>query len=158
LLDHFFMANPDHVIRPHPRYFELFLRRNAGRNTAREALRRFNERDFRDLQTWFNLAWVHPLAVERDADLKALVTKGRHFTEADSHRVLASHLEILRQVLPLHRKLQESAQVELTTTPYYHPILPLLLDKKLAREAMPDVKLPMCTAGYPEDAALHVRR
>src|SRR5262249_6741622 len=45
-----------------------------------------------------------------------------------------------------------------TTTPYYHPILPLLLDKKLAREAMPDVKLPMCTAGYPEDAALHVRR
>ena len=55
----------------------------------------------------------------------------------------------------MHRKLQESGQVELTTTPYYHPILPLLLDKKLARQAMPDVPLPRATEGYPEDAEVH---
>ena len=48
----------------------------------------------------------------------------------------------MRQVIPLHRQLRENGQVELTTTPYYHPILPLLLDKRLAKEAMPDVKLP----------------
>ena len=64
----------------------------------------------------------------------------------------------MREIIPLHKKLLESGQVELTTTPFYHPILPLLLDKKLAREAMPDVKLPRFTGGYPEDAALHVRR
>ena len=70
---------------------------------------------------------------------------------------MTKQLDILREVLPLHRKLAESGQVELTTTPFYHPILPLLLDKKLAREAMPDAPLPHHTAGYPDDAALHVR-
>ena len=61
LLDHFFMANHDYMIRPYPRYGELLQRRGPGRNTAREALRRFQERDFRDLQVWFNLTWIHPL-------------------------------------------------------------------------------------------------
>src|SRR4051794_25432547 len=72
LLDHFFMANPDHMPLPHRRYAELYQRRAAGRDTAREALRRFHERDLRDLQVWFNLAWVHPLAFERDAELREL--------------------------------------------------------------------------------------
>jgi alpha-amylase/alpha-mannosidase (GH57 family) len=158
LLDHFFMANPEQMIRPYPRYVELHLRRGAGRNTAQEARRRFAERDLRDLQVWFNLTWVHPLAFERDADLRALRDKGRNFTEVEKNWLLDKHLEILRQVLPLHRKLAESGQVELTTTPYYHPILPLLFDKKLAREAMPEVKLPRYAGGYPEDAEVHVRR
>jgi alpha-amylase/alpha-mannosidase (GH57 family) len=158
LLDIFFMANPDHMIRPLPRYFELFQRRALGKNTVQEALRRYQERDLRDLQVLFNLAWIHPLAIERDAELQALLDKGRNFTEAEKNRLLDKHLEILREVIPLHRRLAESGQVELTTTPFYHPILPLLFDKKLAREAMPEVKLPRFTGGYPEDAAVHVRR
>src|SRR5262249_27910561 len=130
----------------------------AGRNTAREALRRFTERDFRDLQVWFNLAWVHRLALDRHPALRELVGKGRHYTEADKNLLLDTHLKILREIIPLHRKLADQGQIELTTTPFYHPILPLLLDKKLAREALPDVKLPRATAGYPEDAAVHLRR
>jgi alpha-amylase/alpha-mannosidase (GH57 family) len=158
LLDHFFMANAEHMILPRPRYAELYYRRAAGRNTAREALRRFQSRDLRDLQVWFNLAWTHPLAFEHDEALRGLAAKGRHFSEEDKALLLQRHLDILRQVLPLHRKLAESGQVELTTTPFYHPILPLLLDKKLAREALPEVKLPRHAGGYPEDAAVHVRR
>ncbi len=158
LLDHFFMANPDTMIRPFPRYWELYLRRTPGQNSAQDTLRRFSEKDLRDLQVWFNLAWVHPLAVAKDQDLRDLVAKGRHFTEADKNTVLEKHLEILKQVLPLHKKLADGGQVELTTTPFFHPILPLLFDKKLAREAMPQVKLPRYSGGYPEDAAVHVRR
>lgn len=158
LLDQFFMANPDRMIRPFPRYHELCQRRALGRNTAREALRRFSERDFRDLQVWFNLTWVHPLAVEQDDTLRALMHKGRNFSEADKTALLDKHLEILKQVIPLHQRLAASGQVELTTTPYYHPIVPLLFDKKLARESLPEARLPRYTGGYPEDAAMHVRR
>jgi alpha-amylase/alpha-mannosidase (GH57 family) len=158
LLDNFFFANHETMIRPLPRYAELFHRRGVGRNTAREALRRFQDRDFRDLQVCFNLAWIHPLALERDVELRALRDKGRHYTEEEKNRLLDKHLEILGQVIPLHRKLAERGQVELSTTPYYHPILPLLLDKKLAREAMPDVKLPRFTSSYPDDAEVQVRR
>jgi alpha-amylase/alpha-mannosidase (GH57 family) len=158
LLDSFFFANAETMIRPNPRYAELYHRRGLGRNTAREALRRFQERDFRDLQVWFNLAWIHPLAFERDSELQALRDKGRYFTEVEKNWLLDKQLEILKQVIPLHRKLAESGQVELTTTPYYHPILPLLLDKKLAREAVPDIKLPRFTSSYAEDATVQVRR
>jgi alpha-amylase/alpha-mannosidase (GH57 family) len=158
LLDHFFMANPDYMIRPFPRYAELYQRRALGRNSARDALRRFQPRDLRDLQVWFNLTWVHPLAIEQDDCLRTLRDKGRNFTEEERDALLAKHLEILKRVIPLHKKLAERGQVELTTTPYFHPILPLLFDKKLAREAMPEVRLPRYTGGYPEDAAVHVRR
>jgi alpha-amylase/alpha-mannosidase (GH57 family) len=172
LLDHFFMANHEQMIRPFPRYADLLQRRGHGRNTAQEALRRFNERDLRDLQVWFNLTWVHPLAFEKPpgaaegpgrpaelvAGLRALRDKGRHFSEEEKNWLLDKHLQILGEVIPLHKRLSDSGQVELSTTPFYHPILPLLLDKKLAREAMPDVRLPRFQGGYPEDAALHVGR
>jgi alpha-amylase/alpha-mannosidase (GH57 family) len=158
LLDHFFMANPDYMIRPSPRYAELYQRRALGRNRARDVLRRFQPRDLRDLQVWFNLTWIHPLAIEQDECLQTLREKGRNFTDAERDALLDKHLEILKRIIPLHRELAERGQVELTTTPYYHPILPLLFDKKLAREAMPEVKLPRYTGGYLEDAAEHVRR
>ncbi len=158
LLDHFFMANPDQMIRPFPRYAELYQRRALGRSSAAEVLRRFGERDFRDLQVWFNLTWIHPLARERDETLRELLARGRNYTEDDKAALLARQLEILRRVLPLHRELAERGQVELTTTPFFHPILPLLLDPRLAREAMPEVKLPRLARGYPEDAAAQVRR
>src|SRR5437870_7695658 len=119
LLDHFFMANAEYMIRPFPRYAELYQMRGLGRNTARESLRRFRERDLRDLQVWFNLAWVHPLLVERDDTLRGLRDKGRYYSEEDKSALLDKHLEILRQVVPLHQKLAESGQIELTTTPFY---------------------------------------
>src|SRR5260370_290033 len=158
LLDNFFMANPGQMILPYSRYAELYQRRSLGSNTAREVLRRFQERDLRDLQVWFNLTWIHPLVFERDANLRDVRAKGRFFTEEEKNWLLDKHLEILREIIPLHRKLADSGQVELTTTPYYHPILPLLFDKKLAREALPDTKLPRYTGGYPEDAEVQVKR
>ncbi len=159
LLDHFFIAgNAEQMILPYPRYADLFHRRRASATVAAEALRRFRPADLRDLQVWFNLTWIHPLAFERDDVLRGLRDKGRNYCEDDKNTVLAKQLDILREVLPLHKRLAERGQVELTTTPFYHPILPLLFDKKLAREAMPTAALPQHTAGYLDDAALHVRR
>jgi alpha-amylase/alpha-mannosidase (GH57 family) len=158
ILNESFMCNPEQMIRPYPRYWELYQRRNLGRTSVQDALRRFSERDLRDLQVWFNLTWIHPLAFERDGELRELRAKGRHFTEEEKRRVLDKHLAILRQVLPLHKQLVERGQVELTTTPFYHPILPLLLDKRLAREALPEVKLPRYLTSYRDDAEWHVTR
>ena len=157
LLDHFFMTNPERVIKPQPRYADLYQRRNLGGTPALAALKRFGERDLRDLQVWFNLAWTHPLAIERDPVLRELRAKGRGYTEADKEALLGRHEAILREVVPLHRELVRRGQVELTTSPFFHPILPLLVDKKTAREAMPEAKLPRHTQGYPEDAEVHLR-
>jgi len=158
LLDHFFMANADCMIRPHPRYEELLRRRGFGVDSAEQALPRFREADVRDLQVWSNLSWFHPLLFEKDPDLAEFRAKGRRYTEGDKTWLLDQQRALMGQIIPLHRKLAERGQVELTTTPFYHPILPLLYDKRLAREAMPEVALPAYQDGYPEDAEVHVRR
>ena len=158
LLDNFFMVHPDHMIRPFPRYSELYKKRGLSVDTAEKARKRFNKKDIIDLQCWSNLVWIHPLAFEQDAELAEFRAKGRGWTEQEKQWLLDKQMELLRQVVPLHRELLERGQVELTTTPFYHPILPLLCDKRLARRAMPNVNLPKHLEGFAEDAKEHLRR
>ena len=158
LLDNFFMVHPDQMIRPFPRYYELYKKRGLGVDSAEKARKRFNKKDIIDLQCWSNLVWMHPLAFEQDAELAEFRDKGRGWTEKEKQWLLDKQMELLRQVVPLHRELMERGQLELTTTPFYHPIMPLLCDKRLARRAMPNVVLPKHLEGYAEDAREHVRR
>ena len=143
LLDNFFMANPGHD-DPAASALSRAVPACGRRGTARPSRRCAGSapRDLRDLQVWSNLAWIHPLLFEKDPELAEFKAKGRHYTEDEKQWFLDKQRELLARVIPLHRKLAERGQIELTTTPYYHPILPLLLDKTLAREAMPDVALP----------------
>jgi alpha-amylase/alpha-mannosidase (GH57 family) len=157
LLDSFFMAHADCMIRPHPRYHELFMMRSAWNCTSEEALSRFRPRDLRDLQVWSNLTWMHPLLFEQDHELAAFREKSRHYSEEEKHWLLDKQLEELKRVVPLYRALAARGQIELSTTPCYHPILPLLVDKLSSREAMPDVTLPSHRGGYLEDADAQVR-
>src|SRR3954447_2129119 len=125
LVDNFFMAFFDTMIRPHPRYHELHQLRAPGHSTGEQALSRFHERDLRDLQVWSNLAWMHPLFFEKDPELAEFKAKGRRYTEAEKQWLLDKQRALLAQVIPMHRELAERGQVELTTTPFYHPIVPL---------------------------------
>jgi len=158
LLDHFFMANPDWMIHPYPRYRELFAKRRPGKVTAEQARSEFSIQEMRDLQVWSNLTWMHNLLFEQDAELAEFRRKGRGWSETEKNWLLDRQLEVLRQIIPLHRRLSERGQVELTTTPFYHPILPLLCDKRSAREAMPGCDLPRYTEAWPEDGAAQIRR
>ncbi len=158
LLEQFFMANFEFMIRPYPRYLELHQKRGQDNEPVERAIKRFSERDFRDLQVWHNLTWMHPLLLERDSDLKAFQQKGQNWTESEKAWLLRKQLDVLGEVIPLHRELMQSGQVELTTTPFYHPILPLLWDKRSARQAMPGCTLPKHLESYKEDAVLQLQR
>jgi alpha-amylase/alpha-mannosidase (GH57 family) len=156
LLDGFFMANLETAIRPHARYHELFEKRNRAHDRASRAANRFTVADLRDLQVWHNLAWIHEIAFEDDPALADFRRKGRDYTEADKQWLLEKQFEILRKIIPLHKKLQDGGQIELTTTPFYHPILPLLWDKRSTHEALPQCPLPRHLEGYPEDVRRHL--
>lgn len=157
LLDNFFMANSESMIRPYPRYFELYQQRGFPNTSAEKAISRFSPRDFRDLQVWNNLTWIHPLAFEENSDLRDFLRKGKHWTEDEKQWLLDQQLAILKRIIPLHRELQDGGQVELTTTPFFHPILPLLWDKRLARQAMPNCELPRNLESYKGDAQKHLK-
>jgi alpha-amylase/alpha-mannosidase (GH57 family) len=158
ILKRFFDANWDHVIGRFPRYKELLTKRGSDDSDAsvQEALSTFTQQDFRDLQVWFNLAWFDPDLLSAEP-LQSLISKGRDFDEADKAAVFAKTREVMQMVLPIHKELQDAGQIEVTTTPYTHPILPLLYDTNLAKIGMPDVKLPE-RFSFPNDAIAHVQK
>lgn len=143
----FFDINPK-IIARFPRYQELADDR-ANRAD-------WTEQDWLDLQVLFNLGWTDPdwLAAE---PLAGLVAQGRDFVEADKGTVLAEHARLVAEVIPLHKRLQDAGQIEITTTPFFHPILPLVLNTDLARVAVPDIELP-ARFSYPLDAIEQVNR
>ena len=158
VLEHMFVGNPDRLIRLFPRYDQLFQMRNKAREHPDQAPNLFSANTLRDIQVWATLAWFHPLVVESDDVLKELRNKGKDFTEEDKAAMLERQDDVLRRVLPLHRELAESGQIEISTTPFYHPILPLLCNMESAREAMPDVPMPERRADFRADAEVQVRR
>ncbi len=158
VLDNFFMANVDSMIRRYPRYHELYLKRGFGIDPVDNAVGRFSARDLRDLQVWSNLTWIHDLAFENDPELREFRNKGQFWTEQEKIWLLEKQREILKRIIPLHKELSVSGQVELTTTPFYHPILPLLWNKRSARQAMPGCALPRHLDPYADDAQTHINR
>ncbi|MFN7170381.1 MAG: hypothetical protein ACK4NT_03975, partial [Candidatus Omnitrophota bacterium] len=115
------------------------------------SLKNFTAQDFRDLITWFNLSWFDPYFKENIPELKELIKKGKHFTEEEKNLVLNKQLEILKQILPKYKELQDKGQIEVTVSPYYHPIMPLILNSDSAREAIPSLSLPAQKIQFPED-------
>ena len=112
----------------------------------------FATADMRDLQVWFNLAWCDPVWMENDPRLAELKRKDRDFTEEDKSILFAAQLERIRSVVPKYRELAERGQAELTFSPYYHPILPLICHVDSARSANPQIQLPERHFSHREDA------
>jgi len=158
VLEHFFMAHWDHMIKPYPRYHDLLAKRGPrlDEHTWPEVVKTFKAQDYLDLQVWFNLSWIDPWLRQQDGELTRLERKGSQFTEADKAVVLGKQLEILGQVVPAYREAQERGQVELSCSPYYHPIIPLVCDLHAAHAALPQMTLPPVSFYHPEDAQWHI--
>jgi alpha-amylase/alpha-mannosidase (GH57 family) len=145
-----FHAPYDQMIRPYPRYADL----HAGRMARRE----FSEADLRDVQVWHKLAWMDPDLLISDERLTALIEKDRNYTEADKLTLREVELELLKRVVPEYRAALERGQVELATSPFYHPILPLLCDSEIHLRAHPRAPRPRVRFTRPDDARLQIER
>ena len=154
ILENFFKIHWDNLIKPFPRYWELLNKRGLTfyRDEVRRGLRYFSTQEFLDLQVWFNLAWCGYTAERLYPELAELKRKGRHFSEAEKLRVCDIHIEIMRTVMAKYRAAEERGQVELTTTPFFHPILPLVYDSAFAERCLPGRSFPQ-RYHWPEDAA-----
>ncbi|MDF1519423.1 MAG: glucodextranase DOMON-like domain-containing protein [Brevefilum sp.] len=156
ILERFFDANWDNIIARYPRYQALLDKRGGGdQASVQAALDTFTEQDFMDLQVWFNLAWFDPEYLSQEP-LLALVEKGENFTQEDKDILFTKVLEVLQSVIPYHKELQDAGQIEVTTTPYAHPILPLIYDIELALIGNPGAEMPEADFSYPQDAETHL--
>ena len=116
----------------------------------------FTNEEFRDIQILFFLAWIDPTFFEVYDGLKYLKSKGRLFSEDDKKVLEDAQKSILKGIIPLYRELAEKGIIELSTSPFYHPIIPLLIDNSIARESMPNAPLPVKSFTRPEDALYQI--
>lgn len=159
LFERGFDASWPTMVRPYPRYATLLDKREALRHMpARRAIAAFGDADWGDLVTWFNLCWFDPMFLERDPELARLVAKGSYFELADREALHGLIREYVGRVIPTYKAFAAQGRVELTTTPYYHPILPLLCDHGSARVARPDLPLPAEGFAWAEDAAAQIAK
>ncbi|MBL1178883.1 glycoside hydrolase [Pantanalinema sp. GBBB05] len=154
-IQHFFDGNHRTLIDPHPRYADLFNQRHDQGLTW--CLEHWTAQDYSDLAAWHNLSWIDPLFWD-DPDIADWLDRGKGFTLSDRQRIYSKQRQILSRIIPQHRKMQETGQLEITTTPYTHPILPLLADTDAGRVAVPDMVLPQHRFQWAEDIPRHLQK
>ncbi len=141
IIERFFPVPVRTMLEPFPRYFELYERRN---DPSRHA---FSDQDIRDIQVWWTLVWM-----DHDRRPREFVEKGRDFTEEDKASLRRLVMETLAAIVPTYRRIQESGSIEVSTTPFYHPILPLLINSRVDDGNVPvDIQ-------FPEDAREQLSR
>jgi alpha-amylase/alpha-mannosidase (GH57 family) len=160
IVENFFSAQPQRMIEPYRRYAELLALRGdlSSPGAVDAAVKRFSTDDLRDLQVWQKLSWVDPYYLSGDARIKGLLEKGRDFSEDDKALLRTVELEILNAVIPAHRKRAEAGQIEISTSPFYHPILPLLCDTDIYKRTHPNSAMPRHRFQHPEDAGEQLER
>jgi len=160
ILNESFHANLERQIKVHAPFFELYLKRQKLLSKGRSVegiLNQFTNQEYADLAAWMNLCWFDPMWQQSNDELKALYAQGNNFSLKQRQRIIEIQRDLIRQIIPYYRRKQDEGQIEVTTTPYYHPILPLLIDTYAARLPNPNVVLPQQLFFHRDDAIHQVK-
>ncbi len=156
-LQYLFQANPANMIGRYPRYQELWERFRGAGDSPERAERYFQPQDFTDLQVLSQLAWFDELFLE-EPDVAALVKKGHGYSLDDQRFVIQRERELIGKVLPAHAEAARKGEIEISTSPFYHPILPLVCDTNMGAVSSPGLALPQNRFRHPEDAREQLQR
>lgn len=157
ILSGFFSCHRETMILPYPRYLQLLKKRGEDISNLKSKTRDFDVQDFLDLQVWSNLTWIDPIFRE-DTFISRLFKKGKGFTEEEKQKLIQKQREILKNILPKYKELQDREQIEISLSPYFHPILPLLCDTDAAKFALPQIQLPQTRFRHPQDAETQIQK
>lgn len=154
LFEYLFLSNYENMIKPLKRYNELYLKYQA--NQSFEGLFSFEE--IIDLEVLFLLSWCGNYLRQNSAFIKALLLQESNYTHAQKTELFKELFAFIELIVPYYQTLEKDNKIGISTTPFYHPILPLLLDRNSAKEAKKDVILPNSSARYKEFAQLQVEK
>ena len=158
ILDRCFRCNHTTMIEPYPAYRRLHEMFRHLEDQGEQSFAYLSSQYLSDLLTWYHLGWIGE-SVRRTTELvPRLMSQASMFSYTDRRLLFELIGDLIAGLIPRYRKLLEEDRIELSTTPYYHPIAPLLMDLKSAREAWPDAHLPeaSCYPGGTERLAFHI--
>ena len=156
-LQYLFQANPVNVIGRYPRYRELWEKFHGTGDSPERAEKYFQTQDLTDLQVLSQIGWFDEYFLA-EKDVAELIRKGRNYTLEDQRFVMARQRELLGRVLPVHAEAVKRGSIEISTSPFYHPILPLLCDTNMGAVSSPGLPLPQNRYRHPEDAREQLQR
>jgi alpha-amylase/alpha-mannosidase (GH57 family) len=156
-LAYLFQANPDHLIGRYARYAELWDRFQSSGSSPERAEKYFQAQDFTDLQVLSQLAWFDELFLQ-EPEIAELVSKGRGFSLEDQAFVVQRQQALIQKLIPAHAEAAKQGRIEISTSPFYHPILPLLCDTNTGAVSTPGLPLPQNRFCHPEDAREQLKR
>lgn len=133
-----FASNETNMINPLWRYKELYLKFKS----FEKGIRVFNENEIEDAQVLFLLSWCGNYLKENNKLVKNLISQGANYTHNQKLSLIHELIQFLPEILRLYKELFAKGQIELSTTPYFHPILPLLLDINNGKYANLSTTLP----------------
>jgi len=140
LLETCFRLNHERNLHRYPAFSRLWNMAEHAKSS--DSLDYLGDSFFTDLVTWYHLAWLGETVRQRNFVARRLIEKARGFSYQDRRDLLTLITTLLSEIPGMHRRLVESGKVELTTTPYAHPIIPLMLDFNTARETVHDALIP----------------
>jgi alpha-amylase/alpha-mannosidase (GH57 family) len=144
-----FRSNHTKMIAPYPAYKRLWELFNQLQTESESELSYLSDQYVADLLTWYHLAWCGESVRREHALVASLMTKGQGFSFEDRKQLFDLIGQLVSGIIPRYRKLAESGQIEISATPHYHPLAPLLIDFATTREAMPEAPLPV-SQHYPK--------
>jgi alpha-amylase/alpha-mannosidase (GH57 family) len=156
-LQYLFQANPTNLVARYPRYWELREKFREHGYNAEKAEKYFEAQQFTDLQVLSQIAWFDEFFLE-DKDVAALIKKERNYSLEDQKFVIACQHELLAKVLPAYADAAKKGSIEISATPFYHPILPLVCDTNAGAASSPGLPLPQNRFRHPEDAREQLMR
>ena len=137
-----FLSNHTKMISPYPAYKRLWELFKLLQTESDTSLSYLSGQYVADLLTWYHLAWCGESVRREHALVARLMSKAEGFSHDDRIQLFDLIGELIGGIIPRYRKLAESGQIEISATPHYHPLAPLLIDFASAKEAMPDAPLP----------------
>lgn len=154
ILNNFFDAEYSSMIFPHECYNELYQKRFT---SEKADINNFSEQEYSDIMAWFNLVWIDPMYKNMFPELKKLLKKGCNYTFKDRIQIIELHRKIISMIIPKYKEFLEAGRIEVTTSPYYHPILPILLDIESAQKNLSTVDSTLTDLKMKEDAKLQTK-
>ena len=156
ILENFFDVNYSNMLLARPYYAQLNDRR-VHSSSKTSLIDSFSEQDYADIMANFTLCWIDKRFRYRYEGLDYLLDKEKDFTFEDRQKIYEIQLQIIKDILPTYKKYQDEGRIEISTNPYYHPILPLLIN--LREDDYPYCEnLPDALEGGVKDAKEQVGR
>ncbi len=159
LIEMLFFANLKTMIYPFPRYYELFNKYERIKENSispEEQANAFTDSEILDLEVLFILSWTGNSFREKSKFISELLKKGVGFTETEKIKLINELNNLIKEIIPFYEHLETQKRISISTTPFYHPIVPLLIDIKSAKQATSDVLLPKIYVSFSDDADRHV--